>query len=122
MFVSTKCDACIELLPSLRSLGRRFRNLNLIVVANDDPEPTRRFAKAQRLTGLQVVASRRLGGIYGVTYPPYAFAIDEWGVVRAKGLVNHAEHVRSLLNAMHENLSPTPDLDRHAVGVQSTTE
>jgi methylamine dehydrogenase accessory protein MauD len=110
VFVSTTCEVCIELLPSLKSIARRFKDINLVIIANDAAEATRRFVEAQHLDGLQVIASRELGGGYGITYPPYAFAVDEAGIVRAKGLVNHAEHIRSLMNALSEPLDGLPSL------------
>jgi len=40
----------------------------------------------------------------GILYVPFAIAITELGIVKAKGLVNNISHLESLLESLnHEN-------------------
>lgn len=100
-FISPVCSTCTRLVRALHSLHRGERsNLDIILVSSNDFDMTevRVFAEENRVT-LPYVVSTDLSFAYNVQNTPYAVIVDAQGNVRAKGLVNHLEHLESLLNA-----------------------
>jgi methylamine dehydrogenase accessory protein MauD len=101
VFISVGCSSCVELAPALRSLWKTERmTLEILLVAlSGDKATNREFVTQHKLSDIPWVVSENVGLEYRVANPPYAVLVDEWGVVRAKGIVNHLEHLESLLNA-----------------------
>jgi len=101
VFVSATCRSCDDLVPAVRSIWKSERAaLDLLLVGlSGDEIANREFIARHKLGNIPYVLSRSLGLAYRVTSPPYSVLIDEQGVVRAKGVVNHIEHLESLLNA-----------------------
>lgn len=100
-FVSPVCSTCVRLVQALCSLQRSEKNnLDIILMSSNDYDLTevRAFAEENHVTFPYVVSSD-LSHAYNVQNTPYAVLVDAEGIVRAKGLVNHLEHLESLLNA-----------------------
>ena len=102
LFFTTTCSTCAELTPAIRSLYQSERNkLDIILVSMfSDEKETRSFLKRHKLTALFCTNALRVAIDYQVNNPPYGILIDSGGVVQAKGIVNNAEHLESLLNVM----------------------
>jgi methylamine dehydrogenase accessory protein MauD len=107
VFVSATCSTCEVLAPALRSIWKSERNhLEVLLVSLAGDEVTnRKFVVRQKLEEIAYVISQELGSQYGVIAPPYGILIDKQGVVRAKGVVNHLEHLESLFNVTHVGYS-----------------
>jgi methylamine dehydrogenase accessory protein MauD len=101
VFVLPGCSACGELMSAVRSLARSERKqLEIVVISGaGDEAKDREFVRAHKLTGISYLASKELGERYQITQPPYAVLVGADGLVKAKGLVNHLEHLESLLTA-----------------------
>jgi methylamine dehydrogenase accessory protein MauD len=102
LFITSSCSTCSVLAPAIRALWKSERDrieISLISLFSDD-EQTRRFVGRYKLTDISCTTSERVGLDYKVTSPPYGLLIDESGMVRAKGIVNNAEHLESLLNVI----------------------
>lgn len=101
VFMSATCPACQELAPALRSISASERgSLEVVVVSLDSDEAKNRdFVARHKLEKIPYVVSQGLSLQYKVFAPPYGLLIDKHGVVRAKGVVNHLEHLESLINA-----------------------
>ena len=101
VFMSTDCSACLGLMPAVRSLWkseRKHLEIVLVSVSGTDSEAHGYLAR-HRLAGIPLVVSKSLAETYQVAMPPYAVLIGADQLVKAKGLVNHFEHLESLLNA-----------------------
>jgi methylamine dehydrogenase accessory protein MauD len=101
VFLSGGCETCADLVPAIRSLARSERNSTATVVVSFDTEgATREFVARHKLDGIPVVVSGgKVGDAYEISGTPYAVLVDEQGVVRSKGMVNHLEHLESLVVA-----------------------
>jgi methylamine dehydrogenase accessory protein MauD len=123
--VSATCSSCDILAPALRSLYRRERErLDFLIIGlMGDVETNRAFANRLNLNGIPFVVSREIGVRYGILSPPYGLLIDQDGVLRAKGIVNHLEHLESLINAgsIPDGLHKDNVNDRNGVGAVSVT-
>ncbi len=109
-FVSSTCSVCRDVVPAIRTFARSEASvMDTIVVSMSDEAATRSFLDENHLNGIPVVASREIAEKFGVSSAPYGMTVDEGGVVRATGLVNHFEHLESLVNALDVEQMPTPD-------------
>lgn len=102
LFVSPTCNACTELLPSVKTITRNEKdNLDVVLLTTvSDIELNRAYVQQHRITSIPYIASPQITEEIGVRGAPYALVTDSEGVVRAKGLVNHIEHLESLVEAL----------------------
>jgi peroxiredoxin len=71
----------------------------VLVINNGDPVATRRWsteaaARFPVLAQTQFSVSKK----YEVFATPFAFLIDEWGVITSKGIITDRQHVRYVLS------------------------
>lgn len=101
VFISASCASCAEMAPALRSIWKSERSqLDLVLVSLEESATlNQEFIAEHKLSGIPYIASRDTALAYGVMNAPYGILFDQQGVVRAKGVVNHMEHLESLLNA-----------------------
>jgi methylamine dehydrogenase accessory protein MauD len=72
------------------------------------------FVGREKLDEFSYVVSRDLGISYRVSKLPYAYLIDEAGILRTGGLVNSREHLESIFNARELDVSSVQEyLERH---------
>lgn len=107
VFISATCSVCGDLMPALQSIWRSERkHLEVILVSlNGDEKMNRDFIGKHRLEEIPYIVSKELGTQYAVTSPPYGLLIDVQGQVRAKGVINHLDHLESLLEAAQSGYS-----------------
>lgn len=100
-FVSPQCTSCDDLAPALRSVWKSEHNtVDVVLVGIGGEEKSNRdFVSRHKLEEIPFIASNEVGTRYRVLAPPYALMIDKDGRLLAKGVVNHMEHLESLLNA-----------------------
>jgi len=98
LFVSPLCPVCKKLLPIARSFATAER-VELVLVGDGEPAEQRAMIEQFQLQQLPYVNSPQVGMAFQVGTLPYAVLIDAQGVIRAKGLVNHREHLESLMVA-----------------------
>jgi methylamine dehydrogenase accessory protein MauD len=105
VFLATDCAACDNVVPSLRSIAHSDRRtLDTILISLDGEAATRDFVKQRGLASVTAASAPLVAELYGATATPFAFAVDPQGIVRGKGVVNHIEHLESLVNAIsHSN-------------------
>jgi methylamine dehydrogenase accessory protein MauD len=99
LFVSPSCGACAELAPAIKSIWRSDRQevgITLVGIDGDDGANLD-FRTRHGLRDVPFVLAPRWAVDNGVTSTPYAVVADGNGIVRAKGVVNHLEHLDSVL-------------------------
>lgn len=101
VFISTQCPVCKDIIPNLKTLAHTERDeLEVIlIIPNEDIEIAQRFVLDHRLEHIPLISSTDLVSQYQIGVTPYAVMVDHTGIVRAKGLVNNAVQVESLLTA-----------------------
>ena len=102
VFISAACSVCNELAPALRSVWKgKGKTLDLIIISiGTDEEANRTFISRNRLYPVPYIVSSDLSFLYDVHMPPYGLLIDKQGIVRTKGMVNHLDHLESLINVL----------------------
>lgn len=109
-FLSPTCPVCKTLLPILLSAAGDEAPAPRIVLASDGELSEHQSFIAQHGLGhLPYVLSAQVGIAFGVGKLPYAILIDEFGVLRAKGIVNTREHLESLFEAQRRGVASIQD-------------
>ena len=113
VFVSPTCPVCKSLLPALRSIRRREKNLEVVLASDGSRLEHADFVAAEGLDEFPYVLSEPLGIAFGAGRLPHAVLIDGGGVVRASGLVNSREHLDSLFEARERGVASLQEWARN---------
>jgi methylamine dehydrogenase accessory protein MauD len=102
VFMAPTCAACEELMPAVNTIARTEKDrLDVVLLTTvTDEKVNREFIEKHRLARIPYIASPAVVERIGVFGTPYALVTDADGVVRAKGLANHIEHLESLVEAL----------------------
>ena len=105
-FLAPSCPVCKTLLPTLRSARKSEAGwLDIVLASDGETQEQLQFVERERLDIFPYVISRDLGMKYRVGKLPYAYLVDDQGVLRTGGLVNSREHLESLFNAKELEVS-----------------
>jgi methylamine dehydrogenase accessory protein MauD len=101
VFTQSGCGPCHRVMPDLNKL-QAGGEVQVLVVNNGEPEPTRAWAvEARTRFPVAVQEHYSLSRRYEVFATPYAFLIDERGVIASKGIVNNRQHIGYILDGAH---------------------
>jgi methylamine dehydrogenase accessory protein MauD len=102
LFIAPDCDVCGDLMLAMKAIARQEANrLGFVVLtSSEDKDLNTSYVNRHGLHNIPFVASSAVGGRFGVLGFPYAVLADERGIVRSKGIVNHIEHVESLIESL----------------------
>jgi methylamine dehydrogenase accessory protein MauD len=98
VFTQSGCKPCHRIVPELNKL-QRAGDVQVVVVNNGEVEATRQWAAEApvcfpMLVQQQFSVSRR----YEMYATPFAFLIDEHGVIASKGIINNGQHIGFVLS------------------------
>jgi methylamine dehydrogenase accessory protein MauD len=108
VFTQSGCGACQTIVPELNKLVGRISNPSsggrgpqVVVVNNGDLETTRKWSveTAARFPVL-VQDKYSMSKKYQVFATPFAFLIDEKGVIGSKGIISTRQHIRYVLSGV----------------------
>ncbi len=98
IFISPRCAVCATLMPAVKALAQQSKGrLQWAVVAFGGREQAWEFRRKNGLDSLLFAYVPEITKQYQVNLSPYAILIRKDGIVISKGLVNHVEHLESLL-------------------------
>ena len=98
VFITPRCQVCESLLPSVLTVARsERRSIQTILVSMTSEKTTAAYVQKHGID-IPVVASEDVGELFDVSATPYALLIDEGGVLRSSALVNHLEHLESVID------------------------
>jgi peroxiredoxin len=97
VFTQSGCSPCKAVVPELNRFDRG--DTQVLVINNGDLEATRRWsaevgARFPVLAQTQFSISKK----YELFATPFAFLIDESGVIASKGIINNRQHIRYVLS------------------------
>ena len=101
VFTQTGCGPCGQIVPELNRLKRD--GVEILVVNRGNLDQTRQFA-AQTGARCPVLAHEglALARRYEVFATPFAFLVNEQGVIVSKGIVGHPRYIRFVLAGSDE--------------------
>lgn len=102
IYVSPHCSTCTALLPSaksfMREVAEQVEGAWVMVLGTDETQIA--YARRYGLDVAPVFSEQRMPPGFRLEGAPFACWIDGQGIVRAKGMVNHREHLESLARAV----------------------
>lgn len=103
VFLSDRCPSCHNLMDSLVAFARRnAERVDVLLVPAGgglrDDGPI-----AARAAGLRLVSEPSLARAWQIAITPFGLWVDRAGVTRGKGIVNHIEHLDSLLHMARQS-------------------
>ena len=98
VFTQSGCSPCKAIVPELNRLAQRGSH-QVLVVNNADPEKTRAWASGVDAR-FPVLAQENhaLSKRYQAFATPFAFVIDEKGIITSKGLAGSKQHLNFVLS------------------------
>jgi methylamine dehydrogenase accessory protein MauD len=98
IFVSPQCQSCDALMPHIKDFVRTRKEIQVALFsALPDRAMNAAFIDYRGLHEIVYLMADGLDEKLEVEGTPYAIRVNREGIVRAKGLVNHYEHLLSLL-------------------------
>jgi methylamine dehydrogenase accessory protein MauD len=96
VFTQAGCSPCKQIVPELNRVGSAAQ---VVVINNGEPEATKKWSEE---TGARfpVLAQDRFSVFkrYEVFATPFAFLINEKGIIASKGIINNRQHIRYVLS------------------------
>jgi methylamine dehydrogenase accessory protein MauD len=126
VFVQTGCGPCGTVVPDLNRLHREAK-YGLLVVSNGEPEKVREWAEKVHAEFPVLIQERWVvSKKYEVLATPFAFLVDEKGIVRSKGIINSKQHIEFVLDGRrdepkteHDEAESTGEEGNEASGSES---
>jgi methylamine dehydrogenase accessory protein MauD len=98
VFTQSGCSPCQKIVPELNRLGKSGES-QVVVINNSDADATRKWSE-EVAARFPVLAQNHfnVSKRYEVFATPFAFLIDEQGVIASKGIINNRQHIRYVLS------------------------
>ncbi|HZU36455.1 MAG TPA: redoxin domain-containing protein [Gemmataceae bacterium] len=102
VFTQSGCKPCHRIVPELNKL-QRGGTVGVLVVNNGTMEATRQWAE-EVPAGFPVLVQQQfaISKRYETYATPFAFLINEHGVIASKGIVNNGQHIDFVLSGAGE--------------------
>lgn len=99
IFLSTTCQPCYELVPHLNGFWEKERSsYEFYIICSGSREQVREFARLYNAVFPMVYdADGEIVQRFQHRRTPYAYLVDEHGIVRMKGVVNEEKTLRALI-------------------------
>jgi methylamine dehydrogenase accessory protein MauD len=112
VFVQTGCGPCHAVAPDLNRLQRSGK-YDVVVVSNGEPQAVEKWAKEVQAEFPVLIQDKwSVSKRYEVLATPFAFLIDEQGVIASKGFVSNKQYMGFVL----ERRSATAKTDPGELG------
>jgi len=100
LFLSTTCSHCRHVAKYLHDFAENAPEQLILIFSTVEADALVEFLGENRITSLPVAISPETRAAFGVIGIPYAYALDERGIIHGKGIVNNADHLDSLANTL----------------------
>jgi methylamine dehydrogenase accessory protein MauD len=98
VFTQSGCKPCHRIVPELNKL-QRGSEVHVLVVNNGEMDATREWAgEANAAFTVLVQQQFSVSKRYEMYATPFAFLIDEHGVISSKGIINNGQHIGFVLS------------------------
>lgn len=99
IFISPTCGPCAKLMPHVADLMRvRNSAANIVLISQSTEQETLSLIRSHKLKGPVLAdADKSLSTIYRVPATPFAYRVDQSGIVKRRGIPNTLEHLEEML-------------------------
>lgn len=102
VFVQAGCGPCLDVLPELVRFTRKNPKLQVLVVNQAAPDEAQAYARLlEDRIPMLIQKQWSVYKKYEVFATPFAFLIDESGVIAAKGIISRKEHLDYLFSSVN---------------------
>lgn len=110
IFGGPQCTACHELLPDMLQFAVEQRMVQVVLITGADVEASRNYATRNDFRRIRVLSdpNQELYAAFGTRVTPFGFFVDGQGAIRAKGLLNHRDHIEILLQMAAREMEISP--------------
>jgi methylamine dehydrogenase accessory protein MauD len=120
VFVQTGCGPCGAVVPDLNRMYRDGK-FALLVVNNGEPDKVREWVGKVNAEFPVLIQDRlAVSKKYEVLATPFAFLIDEKGIIRSKGIVNSKQQIEFVLDGRRDE--PKADHGEAQAGAAEASE
>jgi methylamine dehydrogenase accessory protein MauD len=98
VFLSDRCPSCLNLMDSLIAFSRRNAGSVDVLLLPAGGGLREDGPIATHAAGLRLVPEPSLAKALQIAITPFGVWVDRAGITRGKGIVNHIEHLDSLLD------------------------
>jgi methylamine dehydrogenase accessory protein MauD len=114
VFTQAGCGPCHDMAPAFKRVQDQGEH-QVLVVNNGEPDETRKWAEEINGGFLILIQEKfNVSKLYEVFATPFAFLIDEQGVLASKGIVTSREHISFLLDRRQQNTAQRARVDNPA--------
>lgn len=96
-FITPGCTPCAETIEVLNAFSQDAHDVAVLIVGNTDRQQNLLYAIEHHAHIPVLTPDTTVDDIYQIRMKPFAFALDEEGIVRAKSGLNDREHLEGLL-------------------------
>jgi methylamine dehydrogenase accessory protein MauD len=122
VFVQTHCEPCHEIVPELNKFAAQHSEIQIIAVNHATPEEAREWiAETKARFPVLIQEDWAISKRYEVFATPFAFLIDEQGLVAAKGIVSQRHHLGYLLASVAPKAHVPANEDCDAVAAEKVS-
>jgi methylamine dehydrogenase accessory protein MauD len=98
VFTQSGCKPCHRIMPELNKLDRACK-VCVLVVNNGELETTRQWAEEANVCAPVLIQQHfSISKRYEMYATPFAFLIDERGLIASKGIINNGQHIAFVLS------------------------
>ena len=96
-FITPGCTPCAETIEVLNAFSQDAHDVAVLIVGDTDRQQNMMYAVEHHAQMPVLTPDTTVDDIYQIRMKPFAFVIDEEGIVRAKSGLNDREHLEGLL-------------------------
>lgn len=93
-FGSTTCSECRDIMPYLAQMKEKY-NVTPVLMLFSELDMAKKYVKENNISHEVVLANNFISDKLDVTATPFAYAVDENGVIQSKGLINTLQQLES---------------------------
>jgi methylamine dehydrogenase accessory protein MauD len=104
-FITPGCTPCAETIEVLNAFSQDAHAVVVLIVGNTDRQQNMLYAVEHHAQMPILTPDATVDDFYQIRMKPFAFVIDEDGIVRAQGGLNNREHLEGLLTMAYPAMS-----------------
>lgn len=103
LFLSTTCQACIEIFSKINNLTERWPSTEVILFINGDDTELRNIQRENHIELPMIKYEHKQFELYKTTIFPYTYYLSHQGIILAKGPANYEAQIDGIVNKGLEN-------------------
>ncbi|MEK4513144.1 hypothetical protein EJP82_22640 [Paenibacillus anaericanus] len=107
LFLSTTCQACIEIFSGINNLSERWSSKEVILLINGDDTEFRNIQRENHIEVPMIKYEHTQFELYKTTIFPFTYYLSHQGIILARGPANYEAQIDVIVNKGIENTQLT---------------